>query len=303
MFLGETNMNKNLAFGLLILGMAFMGIAFVFVKDAVTGYSTFVFLFWRFLISTIILSVIFQKYIRQISSKLVKTSSVCGISLFLSILFQTIGLKYTTVANSAFITGMVVMLIPIFKLVFYKRKVNPIIWVSCSIAFIGLYIITLKNGLMFNVGDVWTVACAVALAFYVLQTGNYADAPNPMARVTVIMGVCAIGSFLGAMATPDVNWFPQDFDFWKGVIFSVIFGTVYMYSIQNYAQRFISEEKVALAYLTEPIFATLSAVILINEKVTTDTFIGGALILIAMCLSEMKTDFIKLRIAKFKNKN
>jgi hypothetical protein len=37
--------------------------------------------------------------------------------LLLSILFQTIRLKYTTVSNSAFITGMVVLLIPIFKMV------------------------------------------------------------------------------------------------------------------------------------------------------------------------------------------
>ncbi|MFV8375935.1 DMT family transporter [Flavobacterium sp. GSP11] len=281
-------MNKNLAFGLLLLGMAFMGVAFVFVKDAVTGHSTFVFLFYRFLISTVILTFTFQKYVRQVSPTLIKTAVLCGIPLLLSILFQTIGLKYTTVANSAFITGMVVLLIPIFKMIFYKRRVKPIVWFSCLIASIGLYIITLKNGLVLNAGDAWTAACAIALAFYVLQTGKYAEAPNPMARVTVIMGVCTIGSLLGGVATPDVDWFPQDLIFWKGVVFSTIFGTVYMYSVQNYVQRFISEEKVALAYLTEPIFATMAAVILINENVTIDTFIGGTFILIAMLLSEIK---------------
>lgn len=286
-------MNKNLALGLLILGMAFMGIAFVFVKDAVTGDSTFVFLFYRFLISTVILLVIFQKHVRRVSSSLLKISLLCGIPLLLSIFFQTIGLKYTTVANSAFITGMVVLLIPIFKLIFYKRKVRPIIWISCIVASIGLYVITLKNGLHFNVGDGWTVACAIALAFYVLQTGRYAQDPNPMARVTAILGVCTIGCLLGGISTPNVNWFPHDFNFWKGVIFSAVFGTVYMYSVQNYVQRFISEEKVALAYLTEPIFATFSAIVLINEKLSINTYIGGVLILTSMFLSEIKT--VKLK--------
>lgn len=281
-------MNKNLAYGLLLLGMAFMGVTFVLVKNAVTGYSPFIFLFYRFLISTVILASVFQKYVWQMSSATIKAASLCGIPLLLSILFQTIGLQYTTVANSAFITGMVVLLIPIFKMIFYKRKVKPIVWVSCIIASTGLYIITLNNGLQLNIGDAWTVACAVALAFYVLQTGKYAEVPNPMARVTIIMGVCTIGSLLGGAATTSVNWFPQDFVFWKGIIFSAIFGTVYMYSVQNYVQRFISEEKVALAYLTEPIFAILAAVLLINEKVTVDTFIGGALILSAMFLSEIK---------------
>ncbi|QIH34563.1 DMT family transporter [Sphingobacterium sp. DR205] len=286
-------MNKNLAFGLLLLGMAFMGVAFVFVKDAVTSYSPFVFLFYRFLISTVILSVIFSKNLKQINIRTFEASFLCGIPLFFSIFFQTIGLRYTSVANSAFITGMVVLLIPIFKLIFYKKKVKFIIWISCLVAAIGLFIITLKNGLQLNIGDTWTFACAIALAFYVLQTGKFAEAPNPMARVTIIMAICTIGSLFGEMMTVDAEWFPLDFNFWKGVIFSAIFGTVYMYSVQNYVQRFISEEKVALAYLTEPIFATVSAVILIDEKVNINTFLGGGLILLAMFLSELRTANLK----------
>lgn len=291
-------MNKNLAFGLLILGMAFMGVAFVYVKDAVTGYSPFVFLFWRFLVATLMLSVVFYKYVRQASISIVKIAFLCGIPLLLSIVFQTIGLKYTTVANSAFITGMVVLIIPIFKMIFYKRSVKPIVWISCIIASTGLYIITLKNGLHLNIGDAWTVACAIALAFYVLQTGKYAEAPNPIARVTVIMAFCTLGSLLGSVTTPSINWFPQEVDFWKSVWFTAIFGTVYMYSVQNYVQRFISEEKVALAYLTEPIFATIAAVILISESVTVDTLIGGVLILVAMFLSERKPKTVKKKLVQ-----
>lgn len=286
-------MNKNLAFGLLILGMAFMGVAFVFVKDAVTSYSPFVFLFYRFLISTIILSFVFWRNLTKTTLSTWKNSTLCGLPLFGSIFFQTIGLRYTSVANSAFITGMVVLLIPVFKLFFYNKKVKGIVWISCVIAAFGLSIITLKNGLQLNVGDTWTFACAISLAFYVLQTGKYAETPNPMARVTLIMAVCTIGSLVGGLFNTDLNWFPKEFDFWKGVIFSAIFGTVYMYSVQNYVQRFISEEKVALAYLTEPIFATVSAVILIDEKVNINTFLGGGLILLAMFLSELRTANLK----------
>ncbi|WP_185963446.1 DMT family transporter [Flavobacterium gawalongense] len=285
------------------MGMAFMGVAFVFVKSAVTGYSPFVFLFYRFLIATMVLSLIFHKQIPKVTNTAIKTASLCGIPLFLSILFQTIGLKYTTVSNSAFITGMVVLLIPIFKMIFYKKKVKPIVWISCVVAMTGLYIITLKNGLKLNIGDLWTVACAMALAFYVLQIGKYAHEPSPMARVTIIMVVCTIGSLLGGLSTPGVNWFPQEYGFWKGLIFTSLLGTVYMYAVQSYGQRFIEEEKVALAYLTEPIFATMAAVFLINEKVTIHTFLGGTLILAAMFLSKIKTDRLKQLVVKVRHKS
>lgn len=294
--------NKNNAFALLLVGMAFIGIAFVFVKEAVTGYSPFVFLFYRFLIATLVLSILFYKHIRQAPGTIIKTASLCGIPLLLSILFQTVGLKYTTVSNSAFITGMVVLVIPIFKMIFYKKKVRPMVWVSCMIASAGLYIITSRNGLTLNVGDAWTAGCTIALAFYVLQTGKYADALNPMARVTIIMAVCTTGSFFGGLATPETNWFPQDFSFWKSVIFTAIFGTVYIYSVQNYGQRFIPEEKVALAYLTEPIFATMAAVVLINEAVTIHTFLGGGLILAALFLSELNTNGWRQVLVNVRNK-
>ncbi|WP_051350402.1 DMT family transporter [Dyadobacter alkalitolerans] len=278
---------KKKFFALLILGMAFMGIAFVLVKDAVSAYSPFVFLFYRFLAATIVLAAIFNRHLSQATIDTIKVAIVCGIPLLLSIIFQTVGLKYTSVSNSAFITGMVVLLIPIFKLAFYKKQVRPIVWISCLIAACGLYIITSRNGLTLNIGDLWTVACAVTLAFYVLQTGRFAHASNPMARVTIIMAVCTLGSALGGVAMPGIDWLPQDFEFWKSVIFTALFGTVYMYAVQNYGQRFIEEEKVALAYLTEPIFATMAAVLLINEQVTIETLYGGSMILAGMFLSEI----------------
>lgn len=176
------------------------------------------------------------------------------------------------------------------------------VWVSCLIALAGLYVITLKNGLEFNAGDLWTAACTVTLALYVLQAGKFAHAPYPMARVTIIMTVCTIGSMLGGLATLGVDWLPREYEFWKGVLFSSLFGTVYMYSIQNYSQRFLEEEKIALAYLTEPIFATMAAVFLINEEVTVHTYIGGAMILAALFLSEINTSRLQNSILKVSSK-
>lgn len=278
--------------------MAFMGIAFVYIKGAVSISSPFVFLFYRFLIASMVLAIIFHKHLRTITRDTILMASSCGIPLFFSILFQTIGLKYTTVANSAFITGMVVLLIPIFKMIFYKKQVRPIVWFSCILSLIGLYIIMKQNGLSFNIGDLWTGACAISLAFYVLQTGKFAVAQNPMARVTIIMVVCAIGSLFGLLTSPSSDWIPKDYSFWKGVVFTSLFGTVYMYSIQNYGQRYIVEEKVALAYLTEPIFAVLAAAYLINEEITIYTYVGGTLILIALFISEIhlgrKNQLVKL---------
>ncbi len=61
-----------------------------------------------------------------------------------------------------------------------------------------------------------------------------------------------------------------------------------MYCIQNIAQKYIEDEKVALTYLCEPIFATIAAYLLINEDITIRTILGGSLIILALFISEYK---------------
>ena len=48
-----------------------------------------------------------------------------------------------------------------------------------------------------------------------------------------------------------------------------------------------SEEKVALTYLCEPVFAALAGVVLLGEALTLRTVIGAGLILSEMLLAEI----------------
>lgn len=164
---------KHLFLLLLILGTGFWGISFSFLKVGIGSGSPYVFLFYKFSIAFVVLSILFFNRLKNISKDTLKIGILIAIPLLAGNFLQSIGLKYTTVSNSAFITGLDVLLIPILKYAVYKKKVANKIWLACIIALIGLYIIVVKDGLSLNYGDLWNVACAFAFAFYVLQVGKY----------------------------------------------------------------------------------------------------------------------------------
>lgn len=89
------------------------------------------------------------------------------------------------------------------------------------------------------------------------------------------------------MIDSNSDFFSSDFDFWKGVIFAAIFATAYMYSIQNFAQRYLSEEKIAMTYLFEPVVATAAGILLLGEPFSKELIIGGSLIIISMLIVEL----------------
>lgn len=290
--------NKHLYLLLLILGTSFWGISFVFVKSGIGEGSPFIFLFYKFILAATALAIVFHKQLKLITLKTVRISLLIGVPLLAGTIFQTIGLKYTSVSNAAFITGLDVLLIPILKFFVYKKKVAPKIFGACALALAGLYIIVAKDGLALNSGDIWIILCALGFAFYVLQVGRFSTEEKPMPSVILMMAFCGAGCLFCSLIDGNIVWIPQQKTFWEGILFSSLLATAYMYTVQNYAQRYLAEEKVALTYLCEPVFATLAGIVLLNEQFTFNILIGGSLIFSAMIIAEL--DFKKYRFIQRK---
>lgn len=150
----------------MILGTAFWGISFTYVKVGVVAGSPFVFLFYKFFNSgTFSGNYFLSDSLNLFQKKTLKISFLISIPLLAGTILQTIGLQYTTVSNAAFITGLDVLLIPVLKFLVYKKKIENKVWIACSLALIGLYNIVVKDGLTLNTGDLLIVPVLSGLLF------------------------------------------------------------------------------------------------------------------------------------------
>lgn len=279
---------KRIFLILLILGTAFWGVSFSVTKLAIGHASSSTFLFYRFLAATIVLSVIFSKKIKTISLDSVKTGIGLAIPLTCGIYLQTLGIKYSSASQCAFVAGMCVVIIPMMKIIFYKSFPPLKVWVAAAIALIGLFIISIKTDFSVNIGDLYTIAGSFAFAIYLIKVEKDSASHDIVATVVPMFATCAAITFCFALTDSNANWMPENNEFWIGIAFCSLFSTAYMYTISNVAQRYISAERVSIIYLFEPVFGAIAAFFILGEQLSWRLVLGGSLIFAAMLISELK---------------
>ncbi|QRY55513.1 DMT family transporter [Sphingobacterium siyangense] len=279
---------KNLFLGLLLLGTAFWGISFPVTKMAIGGYSQSTFLFYRFFLATISISLFFSKQLKNIDSSAIKAGIGLAIPLTFGIHFQTTGVKLTSASQCAFVAGMCVVIIPVLKTLFYKSKVELKIWLAAILALVGLATISITKNFSVNIGDVYTLIGAFGFAFYLIRVEQYSAKRNIVPSLVPMFACSTLIMCVLSVFDNSANWYPQSPGFWSGIGFCAIFSTAYMYSVSNISQKYISAEKVAIIYLFEPVFAAIAAFFILDESLSWRLLLGGAFILIATLISEVK---------------
>jgi drug/metabolite transporter (DMT)-like permease len=260
---------------------------FVFIKEGVSIINLYNFIFYRFVIAAVVLGIIFFHRFNKLSKSTVKYGVILSIPLALTYITQTIGIQFTTASNSAFITGLSVVLVPIFLAIINKKlpKFNNVI--AVILATVGLGILTLSSSLKLNIGDIWTFATAVSFAFYIIMVGKYTKKFDSV--MLTFIQLISVGIIAGIISVFTAGFaMPQGYLVWQAIIFTSVFATSFVYVIQNHFQKFISEVKAAIIFSFEPLFAAVTAYFYLNEQITLRIIIGGLLILVGMLFSEIK---------------
>ncbi|MCZ7545019.1 MAG: DMT family transporter [Anaerolineae bacterium] len=97
------------------------GATFVMVKNALDTVGPFTFVAWRFIVASIVLFILFARRLRALTRGELRAGAVIGVWLALGYITQTIGLQYTTSGKAGFITGMNVVLVPIFATILLRQ--------------------------------------------------------------------------------------------------------------------------------------------------------------------------------------
>ncbi len=263
------------------------GASFLLTKNTLDYLPTYNFLAIRFFLAFFLSSMIFIKKMIKIDKNTLKYGIILGVLLFAHYAFQTVGLNYTTVSKSAFVTGINVILVPVFSTLLMKKSPNKKTVISTIIAFIGLAMLTLnKNALGVNIGDIYTFICAVLFAFYIILVGKYTVNVESISLAIIQLGVVSLLSLITSFAveTPTI---PTDYNAWINIIILSVACTSGAYIVQSVAQKFTSPTHTALIYTAEPVFAAIFGYIILGELLNTKGTIGAVLILSGMLMTEV----------------
>ncbi|HET7482616.1 MAG TPA: DMT family transporter, partial [Actinomycetota bacterium] len=121
---------------------AVWGLTFVMVQNAVADIPTMAFLAYRFIAAAVLVAVAFRGRLRRLGRDGWRSALTIGVFLTIGYIFQTLGLERTSAANAGFITGMFVVLTPVFGAVFLRHRVGIQAWIAAAVAGIGLYLLS-----------------------------------------------------------------------------------------------------------------------------------------------------------------
>jgi drug/metabolite transporter (DMT)-like permease len=283
-------MSRSLKAHLLLVFVTFVwGATFVSIKEALNDATPLTFNAVRMVLAALVLIAIFWRDLRGVSRGCVVAGVVVGVFLWLGYEFQTPGLQYTTASKSAFLTGMSVVLVPLFLTIFWRKHINRWSLFGVAVAFAGLYLLTIPGGGGFssiNRGDLLTILCAVAFTFQIIFVGR-ATQRYPFAPIVTIQALtCAILMSLTApvLEHPHITFSSQVV--WA-ILVTGLLGTALGFGAQGWAQQFTPPTHTALIFSLEPVFALITSYVVIGERLGPRAGLGAVLILAGVLLSEV----------------
>jgi drug/metabolite transporter (DMT)-like permease len=294
---GIGKMNKNtLADMVLLFVVLVWGATFVMVRNAISFLDPFTFNSIRFFAAFIILLIsylaLYRKRPAVWTKSLFFSGSKIGIWLFLGYAFQTYGLLYTTPSKAGFLTGLSVIMVPVFSLLLLKQRLSRKTVIGAVSAAAGLYFMTASGQSSFNAGDFLVFLCAVSFAMQIIATAKFARLhpalPLTIIQVLTTAFLSALSSLVFRGSSHALN--PSIFlktEVWTALMVCAILATAFAFFAQTYFQAYTSPTRVALIFAMEPVFAAATSLIVTGEKLTVISLLGCILILLGMVVAEL----------------
>ncbi|MDR1301855.1 MAG: DMT family transporter, partial [Treponema sp.] len=204
----------------------------------------------------------------------IRASILAGTCLCIAASLQQIGLIYTTAGHSGFITGLYVVLVPLFGIAL-KRKTGLPTWIGAVCTLIGLFFLSAAENMgAINPGDVMTAVGAIFWTFHVLLIDRLVQKIDPLilsAGQFAWCGTCSL--VLACIGTESFSLYGV----MQGLI-PLLYGGLgsvgIAYTLQVVAQQDAPPAHATIILCLEGVFAALGGVIILSEPLGSWTILG-----------------------------
>ncbi len=257
--------------------------------------------FWRWTIALLLLLPFTWSHAKRDWScalkswKILSVISVFGISCFNTMLYQAA--HTTTAINIALMQTTMPAVIILLSLLLFKEKISKPQFIGVSICVVGACSIILHGNwrtlleLAFVEGDIWM---AVAVLLYALYSTLLRKGPQ-IHGLSLLTFTFALGIlFLFPFYLWELSYSEPILLSWE-VVFSVlyvsIFPSILSYLFWNRSIQLVGANRAGLFINLIPVFASILAVLLLNESLYAYHFFGMALIGCGMFLFNYQAVF------------
>ncbi|HDZ56218.1 MAG TPA: DMT family transporter [Pseudomonas xinjiangensis] len=222
---------------------------------------------------------------RSFSRPMLVGSLLLGGVLTLGINLQQIGLMFTTVTNSGFITGLYVILVPVFGL-FIGMRTGLGTWTGALMALTGMLLLSVNDDYSVASGDWLQLIGAACWAVHVLLVGSLASRYDPIRVAFLQFVVCAFISLLLAVIFEELIW-ADVLLAGPSILYGGLLAVGIGFTLQVVAQKDAITSHAAIILSFEAVFAAIAAWLILGESLSTRGLAGCALMLAGMLVAQL----------------
>ena len=290
--------NRSLLAHVLLIAVTLVwGSTFALVKAALNNASPLCFTLLRMTLAAALLLLVNARALRGVTPGQIRLCALAGFLLAIGYELQTVGLSRTTASKSAFLTGLVVVFVPLLSaLPGVRTRGTPrprlAAYMGALIAFGGIVLLTREPGAGLtllagmHLGEWLSLACAVAFAFHLLTLARGAGnvPPRVLGTLQIAFAALVMLLLLPLGGHPRLHWTPTLI---TALAVTSVLATAAAFTIQSWAQGHLPASHTALIFTLEPVFAWLTSLLFFGEHLGSRALFGAVLILLGIVLAEL----------------
>jgi len=243
------------------------------------------FLMLRFLCALPVIALLAARSLPRITRSEVSTGIFFGFLLYGILIQETVGVRYTSAANAGFLITVSVVLIPPLERVISSGRQPAVVYLMTITALIGCSLLLLSHGLRPHAGDFIFLGAAAVRATQLTLFGRRPNgAAQSLVNVTFVeFVVVAMLAAITALASGSPPWQVTAIGArdWMLIAYLGVLGTSFAWFVQLRTARAASSTRVGLILSTEPVFATVFAVVAAGNRLDAGRILGGLLVVLS----------------------
>jgi len=279
---------------IVLLGQAIFAATPLFLKIALQDFDPLTLGFWRFLISALLLNLLLLARGNKLTAYgknllPIILLGVLAIPLNQVVLFY--GLRLTTPGHSTLMFALTPMFVYLLAIVILHEQISLRKFAGIIVALIGVAIVLadqhIKYEPRFAAGDAIILLSVLAWAAYT-AFGKKVVAQVGSLETTAYTLTFAALAFLPIGAYPAAA-----FDYravhpmaWTGLLYAAVLASVIAYPIWYWALKYFEASRRSAFIYVQPLIATTLSFFFLQEELTTNFLLGGAIIIGGVIITE-----------------
>lgn len=226
----------------------------------------------------------------DVSKKILKKGLILGIVFSIAQNFQQFAFYYSTSGKIAFITAFYMFFVPLFSVLFLKKKIAILTWLSILMGLAGLFFLCINPSdlTVINLGDILALICAIFYAVQIMLIDKFTEDEHTSGVqlsfmqffVAAILSIVAMFIFENPNITNIKTAAPS-------LLYSGIMSCGIAYTLQILGQKRASPVIASLLMCLESVFAVIAAAIVLHEGMSILEAAGCIIMFAAIIISQV----------------